>query len=180
MSKYAEIIELLEKSTGPSRWLDARIDAALRIGTEKMRAGGYEWAWDNFPVWARHMQAAGMCGVMHTNGDLGLIWDSERFTASIDCAVALSESVVALEGRKLICFFCAGGQLTPYNADETSPDYHPRAKVDNSVTVGWMAHVRFYNADGSSEGAEDYSHGKTAPISILLALFRALEAKEAG
>lgn len=89
-----ELIELLELTTGPDRWLDAKIDAAFRIGSEKMRGVGYEWAWDNFPVWAHHKQARGMCGVQHNNGDLGLIWDSPAFTASVDAALMLAERVL--------------------------------------------------------------------------------------
>jgi hypothetical protein len=84
-----ELIAALESATGPRRWLDAKIDAAMRVGTVKMQSGGYEWAWNNFPVWAHHKQAQGMCGVQHSNGDLGLIWDSQPFTASIDAATSL-------------------------------------------------------------------------------------------
>lgn len=97
------------------------------------------------------------------------------FSTSIDAALALVERIVAVNGRKVICFFCAGGQLTPENADKTSVDYHPLAKIDNSVTVGWMAHVAFYLPEGKCKGPETYSHGKTAPLAILTALFSALE-----
>lgn len=88
----SEIIEALEKAIGPDRWLDAKIDAALRIGSEKMQRerNGFEWAWKNFPVWAHHKQARGMCGVQHLNGDLGLIWESMAFTASIDATLTLA------------------------------------------------------------------------------------------
>ena len=99
----AEIIEALEKATGPDRWLDAKIDAALRIGSEKMQREreGFGWAWKNFPVWAHHKQARGMCGVQHSNGDLGLIWDSVPFTASMDAALALCEHI--LPGWRIFC-----------------------------------------------------------------------------
>lgn len=91
-----ELIERLEKAEGPDRWVDARIDAMFRIGSAKMQGDGtgYDWAWDNFPVWAHHKQARGRCGVQHDNGDLGLIWDSMAFTSSIDAAVALAEKVL--------------------------------------------------------------------------------------
>ncbi|NTG00050.1 hypothetical protein G6L30_07940 [Agrobacterium rhizogenes] len=94
MQKLEELIDALEKATGPDRWLDAKIDAALRVGTVKMRGGGYEWAWSNFPVWAHHKQHQGMCGVQHANGDLGMIWDSLPFTSSIDATVALVERML--------------------------------------------------------------------------------------
>jgi hypothetical protein len=104
------------------------------------------------------------------------IWSDfcKALYGSIDAAVALAERTVAINGRKLICFFCAGGQLTPENAEPGSLDYHPLAKVDNSVTVGWLAHVAFYNADGSCSGPERYSHGATASLAILAALFSTL------
>lgn len=86
-----DLIGQLELAHEPNRWLDAKLDAMFRIGTEKMRAGGYEWAWSNFPIWAHHKQAMGMCGCQHDNGDLGLIWNSEPFTASLDGAVLLVE-----------------------------------------------------------------------------------------
>ena len=92
--RVSDLIDLLERATGPDRWLDAKIDAALRIGSDKMRGVGYEWAWDNFPVWSHHKQARGMCGVQHNNGDLGLIWDSPAFTASVDAAMVLANRVL--------------------------------------------------------------------------------------
>lgn len=103
----------------------------------------------------------------------------EAFTASIDSAVALAERIPALHGRKLICFFCAGAQLLPHNADETDPDFHPRAKLDNSVTAGWMAYVAFYKP-GSSEtdGPAHYQHHLTAPLAILAALLEALSSPD--
>lgn len=85
-----EVITLLEKASGPDRWLDAKIDAVIRVGTIKMNKGGYEWAWDNFPRWAHHSQARGMCGaVAFDNGDLGMVWDSLPFTESVDAALAV-------------------------------------------------------------------------------------------
>ena len=91
MSDIAKLIEQLDTAAEPSRWIDAKIDAVFRIGALKMQGDGqgYEWAWSNFPQWAAHKQARGMCGVQHDNGDLGLIWDSMQFTASLDAALVL-------------------------------------------------------------------------------------------
>lgn len=89
-----ELISELEAADGPNRWLDAKIDALFRVGTEKMRGQGYEWAWKNFPTWAHHKQARGMCGVQHDSGDLGLVWDSEQFTDSVDISLRLLGSVL--------------------------------------------------------------------------------------
>jgi len=146
MTRYTEIIDRLGKATGPDRWLDARIDAALRIGTEKMRGTGYEWAWNNFPVWRHHLSAAGMCGVLHDNGDLGLIWDSEKFTASIDAAIALVERTL------------------------------PWCEVDMTNLYG-VARVTLHHEDSPFYGSDECNN---FPIAILLALFQALEAQEAG
>lgn len=87
----AELIDQLEAASGPNRWLDAKIDAMFRIGSTKMRGdcSGYDWAWDNFPTWAHHKQARGMCGVQHADGSLGMIWDSPEFTGSFDAALLL-------------------------------------------------------------------------------------------
>lgn len=119
----AEIIERLEKATGPDRWIDAKIDAAFRVGSKKMQGDpGFDWAWKNFPVWAHHKQARGMCGVQHENGDLGLIWDSERFTGSLDAAVALCERV--LPGSELELTNLYGvARVTIHNAGDTGPFY---------------------------------------------------------
>lgn len=96
-------------------------------------------------------------------------------TESIDAAVSLADRITHRYGRKLICFFCAGGQLMPHNADDTDPDYHPLAKIDNSVTVGWLSHVAFFKPDGGETyGPERYSHGANAALAIIAALLRAL------
>lgn len=169
MSKYTDIIARLEKAEGPDRELDAEIFtiAGMPLPNEFLnkRVG---LAWDT-------EQKSFVLDIME---DFQVRYDHPHYTASMDAAIGLVERQIATEGRKLICFFCAGGQLTPANAVEDSEDYHPLAKIDNSVTVGWMAHVAFYCADGGTSGPESYSHGRTAPIAILIALFRALEAQE--
>ena len=166
MSKYTDIIARLEKAEGPDRVLGE--DVLLACGWRKVPTGYF---YGQMHWWAPPPP----------NDGRG--FDADNFRqhnplASLDAAIGLVERQIATEGRKLICFFCAGGQLTPFNADKHSPDYHPLAKIDNSVTVGWMAHVAFYCADGGTSGPESYSHGRTAPIAILIALFRALEAQE--
>jgi hypothetical protein len=129
MQKLEELIAALEKATGPDRWLDAKIDAALRVGTVKMRGGGYEWAWSNFPVWAHHKQHQGMCGVQHANGDLGLVWDSDPFTSSIDAAVALVGRV--LPGW--VWGISALGDVLLYERDDSPAAYRTKIKLDHPV-----------------------------------------------
>lgn len=169
MTNYSDIIDRLEKADGPSRELDAQITASLNSAVLKP----YPQTDDYGPK--AKWQFWSMDGA-HFLGNENK-FAVEPVTSSIDAAVAMCEWMVATEGRKLICFFCAGGQLTPYNADEGSPDYHPLAKIDNSVTVGWLAHVAFYQEDGDSVGPERYAHGRTASLAILIALFRALQAQ---
>lgn len=124
----SEIIEALENAEGPSRWLDAKIDAVLRVGTIKMRQGGYEWAWDNFPIWAHHKEARGMCGVQHGNGGLGLIWDSMEFTASIDAAFSL------LPGEEIELTNLYGvARATVHNGSDYGPFYG--SHVCNSLPI---------------------------------------------
>ncbi len=87
MSKLEELIAALERATGPSRDLDAEIDAALRIGNGYLPL----WAFENFPTWrAKHR---GTVEVVHDNGKGGLWWDSSPFTSSLDAAVALVERI---------------------------------------------------------------------------------------
>ncbi len=92
----AELISQLEAANGPDRWADAKIDALFRVGSAKMRSNseGYAWAWKNFPVWAHHKQAAGMCGLLQNDGELSMVWDSPAFTASLDEALGLSDRVL--------------------------------------------------------------------------------------
>lgn len=108
--------------------------------------------------------------------DKGCYWSAlDDWSTSIDAAVRLAESIAHRHGRKLICFFCAGGQLTSENAEPGSLDYHPRAKIDTSVTVGWLSHVAFFKEGGSeTHGPDSYSHAPTAPVAIIVALLRAL------
>jgi len=124
MISIGELIDQLEKAAGPDRWLDARLDAAFRVGAEKMRNGSYQWAWDNFPVWAPHKQRRGACGLQHTEGELGMIWDSLEFTASVDAAIALCERVLPGRGRSM-----SKGRTRPdeplYGCQIYASDYAP-------------------------------------------------------
>ncbi len=113
MTDLTSLIEKLEKAEGPDRWLDAKIDAALRIGSIKMQGdgSGYDWAWEKFPVWAHHTQARGMCGVRHESGDLGLVWDSQPFTSSIDAAAEQLKQL--LNGQNVGCRGLLASQSRP-------------------------------------------------------------------
>jgi hypothetical protein len=149
MQKLEELIAALEKAEGPDRWLDAKIDAAMRVGTVKMRSGGYEWAWDNFPVWAHHKQARGMCGVQHTNGDLGLVWDSLPFTDSVDAALAL--------------------------LDHALPGWFWR--VGHGSVEDW-AHLNRVHPDHCLERDESHGKGGSPAIALCIATLRALSSQE--
>ncbi|MDX3973243.1 hypothetical protein [Shinella sp.] len=146
MTDLSSLIESLEKATAPDRWLDAKIDAALRIGSEKMRQPGCEWAWTNFPTWAHHTHARGMCGVQHDNGDLGLVWDSQPFSSSIDAAVALAERV--LPGWTI-------------------------ASIGQDDRKGWHAELRKGHA--TSYSTVELAGAPTPAIALLLATLRALQ-----
>lgn len=104
------------------------------------------------------------------NGIL-IAYRAPDYSASIDAAVALINQIKHLHGRKVICMFAAGGQITGDDAD-----YDPRSLPDNSQTVGWMAHVAFYEPTGGSKtyGPERYSHATNPAIALLIALLRAL------
>jgi hypothetical protein len=129
------LIERLESCDGPDRWLDARLDAQFRIGSMKMREPGYDWAWANFPTWAHHKHASGMCGVQHDNGDLGLIWDSLRFTASIDTAVMFCNFVLpGWAWRVATCSVSDDAWVFP---DFNSPDHGERLQREFDPALDW-------------------------------------------
>ena len=85
MSKYAELLERLEKAEGPDRELDAEIDATLRVGKPNHQA----WVKENFPTW--RARPDGLCECVHQDGSGGVNWQSDPFTASVDAALALVE-----------------------------------------------------------------------------------------
>ncbi|NTG00085.1 hypothetical protein G6L30_08120 [Agrobacterium rhizogenes] len=143
------LIDALQKAQEPNRWLDAKIDAAMRVGTIKMHKGGFEWAWDNFPVWAHHAQARGMCGVQHSNGDLGLIWDSLPFTDSVDAALAL--------------------------LDHALPGWFWR--VGHGSVEDW-AHINRVHPDHCDKKDEAHGIGASPAIALCIAILKAKQALE--
>lgn len=136
MTDLPSLINLLAAAPGPCRWLDAKIDAALRIGAKKMRDGGYAWAWDNFPTWAAHEQAHGMCGVQQDDGIFGLIWDSAEFTASTDAAIMLAR--VALPGWSYRVASCCVSDDAWVQPDFDCPTHGARLLSELSPAVDWV------------------------------------------
>ncbi len=156
----AELISELEAADGPNRWLDAKIDALFRVGTEKMRGQGYEWAWKNFPTWAHNKHVRGMCGVQHENGDLGLIWDSERLTSSFDAVLRLLQTELPGWGG----LFSLGSGESIHHADIWSERRGMQTSEDDEVNplVG-------EDADGE--------HSSPA-IALCIAILKAKQAQE--
>lgn len=165
MADRADIVALRDRVlglTGPDREVDAAL-ALLAGWTHEKRKG------DQRPYWRSPEDPPYGADGWQPRRDLPF------YTASVDAALALAERVSHKNGMKLICFFCAGGQLMPDNADETDPDYHPLAKIDNSVTVGWLSHVAFYKSGGSETyGPERYTHARTPALAIIAALLSAI------
>jgi hypothetical protein len=130
-----ELIERLEKSEGPDRWVDARLDAIFRVGSKKMQEPGYDWAWDNFPVWAHRKDIRGQCGVQHDDGNLGMVWDSLPFTASIDAAVELCNRVLpGWAWRVATCCVSDDAWVFP---DFNSPEHGERLKREINQELDW-------------------------------------------
>lgn len=160
-SRLSDIVRRLEESGGPDRDIDADIYIEFNIPAERVgrldRRGGCVGWW---PKDAPYESAV----------------DVPRYTASLDAAIALVERMEHAYGRKIICFHAAGQLMAG------DMDYDPRARPDNSVTVGWCAHVAFFDSRdaNSTFGPDRYSYARTPALAVLTALFRALEAKETG
>jgi hypothetical protein len=67
----------------PSKILDAKIDAALRIG----KANAPAWVRENFSVW--RARPDGRVEVVHHDGKGGAHWEPDKFTGSLDAAFSL-------------------------------------------------------------------------------------------
>lgn len=162
MPDYSELLSRIEQASGPDRELDVAIAVAV---LDPKREKNY-WMWQSGrPQGSAPKPDSEFWGSRNT----------PTFTASLDSTVALVERMEHAYGRKIICFH-AGAQLMAGDMD-----YDPRAKPDNSVTVGWCAHVAFFDSRhaNSTFGPDSYSHGKTPALALLSALFRALSAREA-
>lgn len=156
MSTIAELLERVERATGPDRQLDADIIRTLAPGST---VGTYIDDDDGDVVF--HAEALGI-----RNKSI-----CPALTGSVDAALALAEGVRHLYGRKIICMFYAGGQLSAGDME-----YDPRARPDNSVTVGWSAHIAFYtdrNLNRTDAVHERFWFGATPALAILAALLRA-------
>lgn len=174
--RIEDLVERVRKASGPDRQLEWDVADFLGLIPEHrvMNVG-----WDH--SWYRHPGETILHRCPGSDQFAGVeSWAPPAITSSIDASVALAEGISHEHGRKLICFFCAGGQLLPHNADETDPDYHPLAKIDNSVTVGWLSHVAFFKPGGASEtyGPDRYERGANASLAILAALLSALAASK--
>lgn len=141
MSKYADIIERLEKADGPDHVLDAHILCALY---------GYEMHKDSDP--ATGVFSFWQDGICHNCSS----WMDP--TASLDAAVALVEKMLPgwvfddVSQNARLVGNPWGCSLSSYDGSDFSKNRHARS--------GW-----------------DYA---SPQIAVLVALFRALEAKEAA
>lgn len=153
MSKYSDIIERLEKATGPDRVLDAAILLAIE-------------------GWTMHEDTDPKIGVFAFWE--GEPWKStchncsswEAVTASIDAAIALVERM--LPGCEVA--------MTDIHPDFVNENQNRHA-VDIANGLRWetsdVCHEPIYDLQVSGSAS-------TRPIAILIALFRALEAKESA
>ena len=145
MTKYTDIIERLEKATGPDRELDARIWAFL-AGVKYV--GHYQpYADDSGRTQVvycvppkRKTEVTNPPRMQH----------AEPVTSSIDAAIALLEQIFPQEN-------CYGFEKDP---------------------LGIAAFVSRNDVSSGHWFKEAYA--PTAPLAILLATFRALEAQEAA
>ena len=158
-----ELVERVTKAEGPDRGLDAAIHAAFFPET--------------FDGDAEHYSA--LAPSLLNRADRAYLAEFvPAYTSSADAALAFAEGIRHRYGRKIICMFHACGQLPAGDMD-----YDPRARPDNSVTVGWGAHVAFYtdrNLNQSDGGGDRYWYGDTPALAIILATLRALSSQEAS
>lgn len=136
MSKYADIIERLEKATGPDIELGAAIlTASGTYVLERRGSDRQEWLYPTFQNYGRINPK--FCG------EYGK--DPTRY---IDTAIALVERMF-------------------------SPGYYRLEKLK-----GLPDPHHAYWATAGASGEQEDAYAPTSPLAILLALFRALEAKE--
>lgn len=88
-----ELIERLEKATGPDRALDAEIAVALRIAPDAASS----WFEAGFPSWRAGEN--GQVYVVHDTGETGAWGYARLFTASIDAALTLVPEGLSYEFR---------------------------------------------------------------------------------
>lgn len=150
MSDVAALLERVRAATGPDRELDGEIDAVLRAGLPTLP----EWSWTNFPVW-KHISNGRVC-VLHDSGEHGVNWSSQRFTASVDAALALVDRVLPDSGPNMLYSYAL--------------DWHASAHTEISHTA------ELYLAEGDPPDMTSYQgQAPTLPLAILAALLLALK-----
>lgn len=116
-----ELLSALKNAEGPSRELDAEIDALWRIGPlDKSQ----KWLWDNFPTWAARKNGRCMAG--------GIWWLSAEYTSSIDAALTLIEPEVEFEISTLHCIARVSVGL---NLSDTGPFCGERADGNIPIAI---------------------------------------------
>lgn len=136
MSRYADIIERLEKADGPSRKLDRDIAKAEKWYPDDIQDVGF------------YIDPAKGC-----RG--GEIYTPPAYTASLDAAIALVERMLP-------------GWTTKHHTADSTPGQQR-----------WHFYVARHPADRDGARSPHEFCGIGSPvIALLIALFRALEAKE--
>jgi len=151
MSKYAYIIARLEKATA---W-DENIDAAIAEAVGELPEA---------PVGGKVILVGGSrFDVIDEHGDAISVHDPIPYTLYIDTAIALVERM--LPGAKVGLYL---NTLTSHPKEEGARAFVRRDKGKKCQHTG----IRWPKIIG------DCFYSPTAPLAILLALFRALDAQE--
>lgn len=118
MNEFEELAKRCEQANGPDRELDALIDVKLRIG----KPNHPEWVSKNFPKNWR-IRSDHRVEVFHNDGKGGVHWEPQRFTESIDAAMALFPNDTG------VILYCIIGKKPSVSVQRYEYDDHVNAQT---------------------------------------------------
>ena len=123
-----ELLARLRAATGPSRNLDAEIEACLRVPSAK--AAKERWVRE----WAGEWRAEGArVRLMHSNGTPGAHWAPDLRTGSIDAALALVEKTLPGAEYDITTLYGVAHVNLPMNF--TDVPYSTGRRLDGNVPL---------------------------------------------
>lgn len=113
-----DLLARVEAATGGDRELDALIASHFRVGPDDEPDWLKRWGGEFRP----HHKFPGSVTAMHSDGSTGVHWKSERYTTSLDAALALVERV--LPEANCVGFDKIPGEISAYVSRNFVGDGH--------------------------------------------------------